>query len=164
MANIKVTSVTGHIYCRDFPKNYADWYKTDPASQFDAPTLKRESNPEATLIKHLQLEATNCQYCILWLDNDKEGENICFEVLDIVKDYLINGISLNSTGGKSQNIYRAKFSSITKQDIAHAYETLRDGPNQNESISVDARQIIDLKVGVAFSRFQSLHLKKRTFL
>ena len=32
MANIKVTSVTGHVYCRDFPKNYSDWYKTDPFS------------------------------------------------------------------------------------------------------------------------------------
>jgi DNA topoisomerase-3 len=28
-------------------------------------------------------------------------------------------------------------------------------------LAVDARQIIDLKVGVAFSRFQSLYLKKR---
>jgi len=63
--------------------------------------------------------------------------------------------------GEAQNVYRAKFSSITQKDIVQSYETLRDGPNQNQSISVDARQIIDLKVGVAFSRFQSLHLKKR---
>jgi DNA topoisomerase-3 len=122
-ANIKVTSVTGHIYCRDFPKNYSDWYKVDPYSLFDAPTLKRESNPEASLVQHLQTEAQGCDYLVLWLDCDKEGENICFEVLEITKDYLNNGVSLSPISGQAQNVFRAKFSSITKQDITYAYET-----------------------------------------
>ena len=60
-----------------------------------------------------------------------------------------------------QQIYRAKFSSITHKDIQSAFMSLSDYPNKHESLSVDARQIIDLKVGVAFSRFQSLYLKKK---
>ena len=85
-------------------------------------------------------------FMVLWLDCDKEGENICYEVLDICKKNIPNS-------KKVQRVYRAKFSSIASKDIKEAFNQLKHEPNFNESVSVDARQVLDLKIGVAFSRY-----------
>ena len=45
-AHFKMTSVIGHVMSVDFPPKYQNWETTDPASLFDAPTIKSESNPK----------------------------------------------------------------------------------------------------------------------
>ena len=90
---------------------------------------------------------------MLWLDNDREGENICFEVVENVKDHMRQE--------SFDQIFRVKFSSLVRQDIIEAFRNVNSGPNLNESKSVDARQILDLKIGVAFSRFQTRYLLRR---
>ncbi|OVA12979.1 DNA topoisomerase [Macleaya cordata] len=148
-AHYKVTSVIGHVFSVDFPSKYQDWTVTDPLDLFSAPILKSESNPKAHICRHLSQEARGCGHLVLWLDCDREGENICFEVIECT------GFQGKDAG---RRVYRARFSSVTEKDILKALDNLVE-PNRDESLSVDARQEIDLKVGVAFTRFQTSYFQ-----
>lgn len=143
-AMITVTSVTGHVYSRDFPKEQQQ-RGLDPSKLFDSMTIRKLESRSRPIKMLLQKLSEGIDYVVLWLDCDKEGENICYEVLDICKR--------NIPKSSFQRVFRAKFSSIAPKDIQVAYNNLKEGPNYNESLSVDARQILDLKIGVAFSRF-----------
>jgi DNA topoisomerase-3 len=57
-------------------------------------------------------------------------------------------------------VYRAYFSAINPSDIAKAYNSLGK-PDKNQALAVDARQELDLRVGVAFSRFQTRFFQGR---
>ena len=108
-AFFKFTSVCGHLTSVDFPPKFNNWDRIDPLEVFhffskfslsiklvlkvstfsfpklfDAEIVKKEATPNLRLFKHLQIEAKNSHYLVLWLDCDKEGENICFEILDAI--------------------------------------------------------------------------------
>ncbi|KAK3593899.1 hypothetical protein CHS0354_011502 [Potamilus streckersoni] len=97
-------------------------------------------------------EAQGVDYLVLWLDCDKEGENICFEVIDCVKSVM------NRNSG--QTIWRSRFSAITDTDIKRAMQTLTV-PNKYEALAVDARQELDLRIGCAFTRYQTKFFQGR---
>jgi DNA topoisomerase-3 len=78
--------------------------------------------------KHLKHEAKGMDYLALWLDCDREGENICFEVISCVESVL----------NYKAKILRAKFSAIAESDIKRAMQNFV-APNQNEARAVDAR-------------------------
>ena len=149
-AEFKVTSVTGHVFTCDFPKKYNNWDSCEPLDLFEASVVKEEANPKQHIVKHLSVESKGCAYLILWLDCDREGENICFEVIKCTKTSLV----APSKGSKKGNILRAKFSAITEQEITSAMYKL-GAPNENEAKAVDVRQELDLKIGCAFTRFQT---------
>ncbi|XP_076061847.1 DNA topoisomerase 3-beta isoform X3 [Oratosquilla oratoria] len=144
----KMTSVCGHVMSMDFPGKYNNWDRVDPAELFTCPTEKKEATAKLRMPEFLAKEARGADYLVLWLDCDKEGENICFEVIECVCN------SMNRTNKREQTIFRARFSAITERDIKAAMNALVE-PNENESRSVDARQELDLRIGCSFTRFQT---------
>lgn len=141
----KMTSVCGHVMSLDFLARFNNWDRVDPVELFSATTEKKEANPDMHMEKFLAHEARSVDYLVLWLDCDKEGENICFEVINSVKHVMRGGMS---------NVWRAKFSAITDTEIHRAMSNL-GRPNENEAKSVDARQELDLRIGCAFTRYQT---------
>jgi DNA topoisomerase-3 len=142
-ARIIVTSTIGHVYGLDFDENRTP----DIADLFHA-KVKKTIEPNTAknhVVEHLKELAEECEYLALWLDCDREGENICYEVISIC-------------GTPPENIYRAFFSALTEPEMRHAFNNL-GRPDKNLALSVDARQELDLKIGCAFTR-----LMTRTFM
>ena len=145
----RVTAVKGHVYSLDFLPEFQSWEDCEPAELFDAGTLK--SPTSGAVAGHVQREARGCSHLVLWLDCDREGENICFEVMHLAVP------SLSSAGGRQ--VARALLGGERGRG-PRAMETLAE-PNEAEASAVDARQELDLKVGVAFTRFQTRHFHER---
>ena len=139
-----------HVLTIDFPAKFQSW-DLDPGILFDAPVQKKEATPKARVVKHLEESGKGAAHLVLWLDCDREGENICFEVMDAV-------LPVMRPAPGQQHVWRAKFSAVTKESIETAMRTL-GVPNENEARAVDARQELDLKIGVAFTRFQTRYFQ-----
>ncbi|XP_014209436.1 DNA topoisomerase 3-alpha [Copidosoma floridanum] len=144
-----MTSVSGHLLTYEFGGNYRKWYGCPPLSLFDAPVMKmcKEESYEK-IKKTLEKEIKSCQALIVWTDCDREGENIGFEIIQVCQAVKPN-----------IRVYRAKFSEITQISIERALQNLEE-PNKNLSDAVDVRSELDLRIGAAFTRFQTLRLQK----
>ncbi|KAI3992371.1 hypothetical protein MKX01_030092 [Papaver californicum] len=88
LCHMSFTSVTGHLMEMDFEERYRKWGSCDPVD----------------LYLPIQ-EAKRCDWLILWLDCDREGENIAYEVIDVC-----------SAVNTRLDISRAKFSALTNVD------------------------------------------------
>ena len=154
MAHYRVTSVAGHVFSIDFPDALQDWELVDPGQLFDAPVVKKPT--KAAVVTHLRECGSGADFLVLWLDCDREGEAIAFEVIDVVSNVMSGSRRLGPDGG----ILRAKFSAVTPSDIRSAMASLGT-PNRCEAQAVAARQELDLKVGVAFSRFQTGYFRDK---
>jgi DNA topoisomerase IA len=74
----------------------------------------RFSARQAHVCKHLQSEARGADFLVLWLDCDREGENICFEVMDATLG------ALRPARPGQRQVFRARFSAISSAEMRHA--------------------------------------------
>lgn len=98
--------------------------------------------------RNLKNLAQGCTDLFLWLDCDREGEAIAYEVIQICVE-----------ANPNLQIHRAKFSAITRRDLEDAFNNpTRPDHRQNEAVL--ARQEIDLRTGAAFTRLQTLWVRQ----
>eukprot|EP01060_Flectonema_neradi_P014430 TRINITY_DN2110_c2_g1_i7.p1 TRINITY_DN2110_c2_g1~~TRINITY_DN2110_c2_g1_i7.p1 ORF type:complete len:926 (+),score=94.01 TRINITY_DN2110_c2_g1_i7:248-3025(+) len=142
-----VTSVSGHLMELEFPAETKNWRATSDAVLFDQPV--RKIVKDAAIEKNLMQEARNATHLVCWLDCDREGENISYEVIQVC-------LSVNPR----LRVLRARFSSLTQRDLQGALNTL-GAPDEKSSLAVDARQEIDLRIGSVFTRWQTKLLRER---
>lgn len=115
---------------------------------FDAPIITYCPQNFQNIKNTLQAEVKNCQHLIIWTDGDREGENIGFEVIQVCQEVKPN-----------VQVHRARFSEITLQAISRACTNLCL-PDQRVNDAVNVRRELDLRIGAAFTRFQTLRLKR----
>ncbi|XP_042293597.1 DNA topoisomerase 3-alpha isoform X2 [Sceloporus undulatus] len=145
---VVMTSVSGHLLAQEFKLPFRKWHSCNPLVLFDAEIEKFCPENYLDIKRTLEREVQHCQALVIWTDCDREGENIGFEIIQVCKAVK-----------PSLQVFRARFSEITPRAIRAACENLTQ-PDQNVSDAVEVRQELDLRIGAAFTRFQTLRLRK----
>ena len=149
MADMVMTSVSGHLLGMDFSEQYRKWYSCHPVQLFALPIQKQCREDNMIKIKRtLEREVRGAGLLIIWTDCDREGENIGMEIVSVCRA-IKPGL----------RVLRAKFSEITRVSIERAMRGLVN-VEENVSAAVDCRQELDLRIGAAFTRFQTMRLQK----
>lgn len=146
-AQMLMTSVSGHLLNFAFVASFKSWQSCNPEQLFEAPVVKTCSDDYIKIRNTLEREVRSCNGLIIWTDCDREGENIGFEIIEVCRAIKPN-----------IPIYRAKFSEITTASVKRAITNLIE-PDQKQSQAVDVRMELDLRIGAAFTRFQTLRLQ-----
>ncbi len=147
-----VTSVTGHLMASEFAEPHNKWHACAPRDLLreDVSQVEfRVADDKLPLKQQLEQEARQNDWLVLWLDCDREGEAIAYEVVDVCRKKKA-----------SLDLYRAVFSSVDKQSIQQAWRSLQR-PDKRKADAVAARSELDLRAGAAFTRFQTFRIDGR---
>ena len=147
-AQVTMTSVSGHLISHDFSFNFKNWQKCPPINLFSAPIVKFCPENLQPIKKTLEREAKKNEVLCLWTDCDREGENIASEIRDVC-----------TAANPRMRVYRARFSEITFRSVSNALQRL-EAIDENTTAAVECRQELDLRIGAAFTRFQTLRLQR----
>jgi DNA topoisomerase-3 len=144
-ADMLFSSVAGHLMELEFAAPFSSWRGCRPGDLYACPVAKRVSRGEGEKIAtNLAGLARRAALLVLWLDCDREGENIAFEVIQVCR-----------AANPRLDVRRARFSALIQRDVLRAVHNLV-APDAAAAAAVDARQEIDLRVGSSFTRLQTL--------
>jgi DNA topoisomerase-1 len=138
--------LSGHIMNYDFPEQYNKWNDVNPGVLLGIDPEKFVTRVDyASAVKKLAKRANKI---ILACDYDREGENIGFEAKTLAEEVT------------NVPVARARFSALSPKEVKKAFENLME-PDYNLAMAAEARQILDLKMGAAFTRFVTLSVRER---
>eukprot|EP00892_Ulva_mutabilis_P010500 jgi/Ulvmu1/7822/UM004_0051.1 len=146
--DITFTAVRGHVMEHVFPDACKSWQKFPMKQLFETQVTKQVASGNEDVADNLRHQTRGKDLLALWLDCDREGEAIGFEVME-----LCHGVK------RSLAVKRARFSALVPTEIKQAINNTV-APNKREADAVEARSILDLRSGAAFTRYQTLLLQR----
>ncbi|KDR67536.1 hypothetical protein GALMADRAFT_79789 [Galerina marginata CBS 339.88] len=144
-----VTAVLGHLTAHDFGDRHRKWNSCDAFELFDAPVETLIPSDKKAIEQNLLTQARRADVLMIWTDCDREGEHIGMEVARVCRK-----------AKPTIRIKRARFSAIIAQQIHNAAQHPVE-LDRRQADAVEARIFLDLKVGAAFTRLQTLTLQGR---
>lgn len=145
--DVTMTSVLGHLTGLDFPPEYKAWRSCNPSALFDAETIETIDNDKKCIADNIRDQARFASILFIWTDGDREGENIGAEVRAQAKK-----------GNRTIEVKRARFSNIERAHVIQAAQSPVELDDRQVN-AVAARIELDLRIGVAFTRLQTLQLQ-----
>ncbi|KAI8941280.1 hypothetical protein NX059_002510 [Plenodomus lindquistii] len=144
---VTFTCVAGHIVAHDFHERFQKWHSCQPAALFDAPIEQSIADDKKAVAKNIENQARYASILFIWTDCDREGEHIGTEIRDIALKIK-----------PSMQVWRARFSNIERAHVIQASQNpIRLDEAQAQAVS--ARIELDLRLGAAFTRMQTLALQ-----
>ncbi|KAH7135643.1 DNA topoisomerase 3-beta [Dendryphion nanum] len=146
-SSVTFTCVAGHIQQQDFDERYRKWMSCAPSELFEAPIQTSIAPDKKPIAANIEQQARSANILFIWTDCDREGEHIGTEIRDIA-------LKVN----RNIQVFRARFSNIERAHIIAAAQN----PiplDQAQANAVAARIELDLRLGAAFTRMQTLALQ-----
>ncbi len=138
--NMACIGLAGHVMDIDFEEGYGDWNSVDPSDLIDAEIVEKIGKKD--IVDAVKKVAEDADEVIIATDYDTEGE-------------LIGKEACTVSGESVDNVDRAKFSSLTPQEIEIAFSNPED-LDINLASAGEARREIDLLWGASLTRYLSL--------
>lgn len=178
-----VTSVVGHLMETDFYDTHRKWGSCDPFELFDAPVKVVIAQDKQPIEQNLMTLARRCDVLMIWTDCDREGEHIGKEIasvcargkpgivvqrarfsaiipqcvfffwlwLSLMDLVVLSSLLCSRTCG---------LGTMSRRQIHHAAQNPIE-LDHHQAAAVEARIALDLKIGAAFTRLQTLTLQDR---
>ena len=145
--SVTMTSALGHLTSTDFGPEYRSWKSCHPSRLFEAPIVQAPTVEHKCLADNIQAQARYAKVLFIWTDCDREGEYIGSEA----RTYALKG-------NRRIEVKRARFSNIER---AHIINAAQHPINLDDRVvnAVATRIELDLRIGVSFTRLQTLELQ-----
>ncbi|RPA82069.1 prokaryotic type I DNA topoisomerase [Ascobolus immersus RN42] len=146
-SQVVMSSVAGHTTSYDLPKEYGAWANYPCSIPFEAPCEITIDDDKKAIAANIARNAKYSQVLYIWTDCDREGEYIGTEVRDIARKE-----------NPRIQVKRANFNNLEPNHIIRAACNPVD-LDERQAAAVAARIELDLRIGAAFTRLQTLKLR-----